>query len=177
MSEDPVADYNQITTELALYDEKLAEKPEIVVFNKMDIPTAQEYFPLAKEALAERGVDLLPISAATQMNIQELIQKTFEAVSQLPVEEDAYALEEVPTYELEEDAPTFVLEKLDDETFKVTGKRIERAAAMTYWDYEEAVVRFQKILEILGISQALKEAGVQPGHTVFIGSHELEWSD
>ncbi len=48
---------------------------------------------------------------------------------------------------------------------------------MTYWDYEEAVVRFQKTLDFLGITQALREAGVQEGDTVYIGEHELEWSD
>ena len=37
-NEDPLADYNQINSELALYDEKLGQKPQIVVFNKMDFP-------------------------------------------------------------------------------------------------------------------------------------------
>ena len=57
------------------------------------------------------------------------------------------------------------------------GRRIERAAAMTYWDYDEAVMRFQNILETLGISKALVEAGVEVGDTVYIGDYELEWSD
>ena len=57
------------------------------------------------------------------------------------------------------------------------GERIERAAAMTYWDYEEAVLRFQKILEVLGVSDALKAEGVTIGDTVFIGDVELEWAE
>lgn len=177
ISEDPVADYNQIMTELALYDENLLEKPQIVVFNKMDLPDAQEYFPLVEEALKKRGVDVMPISAATHNNIKTLIQRTFQEIDNLPESVEEEASEEIPTYEIEDDEPIFALHKIDDQTYKVTGKRIERAAAMTYWDYEEAVIRFQKILEVLGVTQALKDAGVEPGHTVFIGEYELEWSD
>jgi Obg family GTPase CgtA-like protein len=48
---------------------------------------------------------------------------------------------------------------------------------MTYWDNDEAVLRFQNILETLGISEALVKAGVQVGDTVYIGDYELEWTD
>jgi GTP-binding protein len=85
--------------------------------------------------------------------------------------------EAIERYTLEDNEPVFQLEIRDDGAYMVTGKRIERAAAMTYWDYDQAVLRFQKILEILGVSAALKKAGVEPGDTVFIGEYELEWSD
>jgi len=174
---DPVADFNQINSELALYDEKLAKKPQIVVFNKMDLPDAQEYFPLVEEALAKRGVDVMPISAATHMNTDKVIQQAFYEIANLPEEAPEPLLEEVPVYELEDTAPIFELSRDPDGAYRVTGERIERAAAMTYWDYEEAVLRFQKILEVLGITQALTDAGVEPGDTVHIGDYELEWSD
>lgn len=175
-SEDPVADFNQINTELALYDEKLAQKPQIVAFNKIDLPEAQEYFPLIKEELAKRGVEIMEISAATQRNVKQLIQRAFHEIDQLP-EETEEELYQIPNYELEEDLPIFTLEQPEEKVFVVRGERIERAAAMTYWDYDQAVLRFQQILELLGITAALKEAGVEPGDTVFIGDYELEWSD
>jgi len=174
---DPVADFNQINSELALYDEQLAKKPQIVVFNKIDLPDAQEYFPLVKEALEARGVDVMPISAATHQNIDKVIQGAFYEIANLPDDAPEPLEDDVPVYELEDAGPIFELEKQEDGSYLVTGERIERAAAMTYWDYEEAVVRFQKILEVLGITQALKDAGVEPGDTVFIGDYELEWSD
>jgi GTPase len=177
ISEDPVADFNQTNAELALYDEALAKKPQIVVFNKMDLPEAQEYFPLVKEALEKRGVEIMPISAATRQNTQELIQRSFSLIDSLPKEAEVIVPEVVERYTLEDDEPVFKLEKRADGAYVVTGKRIERAAAMTYWDYEQAVHRFQKILEVLGVSKALKEAGVQLGDTVFIGEYELEWSE
>jgi GTP-binding protein len=59
----------------------------------------------------------------------------------------------------------------------VNGIAIERAADMTYWEHDQSVRRFQRILETIGIDAALREAGVQPGHTVLVGDHELEWAD
>ena len=177
LSEDPIADFNQINTELSLYDEKLAEKPQIVVFNKMDLQEAQEYFPLVEEELRKRGVDIMPISAVAQQNTKQLIQRAFYEIDQLPDETEEDQLYQMPVYELEDDTPIFTLDNPEEGVFIVEGERIERAAAMTYWDYEEAVLRFQKILEILGVSKALKEAGVEVGDTVYIGKHELEWAD
>lgn len=175
-NEDPLADYNQINSELALYDEKLGQKPQIVVFNKMDLPEAQERFEAVKASLKERGVDIIPISAATRQNIDTVIQRVFLEMSQLP-EEAVEMTEEAPLYQLTDNEPVFTIERDADGSFVVKGKRIERAAAMTYWDYDEAVQRFQKILEVLGITDALKKAGVQVGDTVFIGEHELEWGE
>ena len=59
----------------------------------------------------------------------------------------------------------------------MSGAKIERAAKMTYWEFDEAVQRFQKILEVLGVRQALADAGIQEGDTVYIGESELTWSD
>jgi GTP-binding protein len=48
---------------------------------------------------------------------------------------------------------------------------------MTQWGYYDAVMRFQRILEALGITQALRESGIEEGDTVRIGEKELEWSE
>ena len=176
-SESVLADYSQINTELALYDENLGEKPQIVVFNKIDLPEAQARWDEVKAELKKRGVEPLQISAATQGNIRELIQQVFQAYSELPELEPLKQDDEIPLYEMPEDDMTFEVEREYDGVYRVSGKRVERAAAMTYWDYEEAVLRFQNILEALGVSSALEEAGVQAGDTVFIGDHELEWTD
>jgi GTPase len=174
-SPDPLADYNQINVELALFDERLGEKPQIVVFNKMDLPEAQARWPQIEAELKGRGVQPLAISAATQHNVQTLIREVFRVIDTLP--EEVAAIEEVPVYELPEDEFAFEISREGEGVYRVTGKRIERAAAMTYWDYDEAVARFQSVLETLGITQALEEAGVQVGDTVFIGDFELEWAE
>lgn len=173
---DVLADYSQINTELALYDEKLAERPQLVVFNKMDMPEAEAQWEKVQAALKKNGIEAMAISALTQQNTQKLVQKVFELVSTLP-KQVSQIVEKMPVYELPEDEIVFTVERDEDGYYHVKGKRIERAAAMTQWDYEEAVMRFQNILETLGVSAALEKAGVQVGDTVFIGDFELEWSD
>ena len=59
----------------------------------------------------------------------------------------------------------------------VEGRRIERVAAMTYWEFEATTRRFQQILETMGISDALEEAGIANGDMVHIGDQELEWTE
>ena len=173
---DPLADYNQIRAELALFDERLAEKPEIVVINKLDLPDAREYQSLLEDSLMERGVEQpLAISALTRENVDRLIQSVFARAASLPKQPPAPP-ESQHVYELDEDEVSFDLQ-VEAGVYYVRGERIERAAAMTYWDYDEAVSRFHKTLEAMGIAKALQEAGVSDGDTVFIGDFELEWSE
>lgn len=176
-SADPLADYNQINVELSLYDEHLLDKPQIVVFNKIDLPEAQARWPEVQAALKARGVDAMVISAATRQGVRELTQRLLQVVDALPPEDVSARAAETPLYELPEDDFTFTITREPDGSYRVAGKRIERAAAMTYWDYDEAVARFQNILEAMGVTAALERAGVEVGDTVYIGAHELEWSE
>ena len=175
-ADDPIADYNQIRSELALYDAKLAERPEIVVVNKIDLPDVREYWELLQESLLDRGIpEPLAISALTRENVTRLVQQVFETAANLPIPEKS-AVEKAPVYELDAIDLPFEL-SIEGGVYYISSERIERAAAMTYWDYEEAVLRFHKTLEALGVVDALTKAGVRPGDTVFIGEYELEWSD
>jgi GTP-binding protein len=176
-SENPLADYSQINSELALFDERLAEKPQIVVFTKMDLPEAQEHWPALEKALKARGIHPMAISAATQQNVRALIQQIFQVVDSLPQEETVLPLDGIPVYELPEAEVEFEISREPNGAFRVSGKKIERAAAMTYWDEDAAVMRFQNILETLGVSAALEAAGVKVGDTVYIADNVLEWAD
>ncbi len=111
----------------------------------------------------------------TRDNVTPLIQRVFAEIDALPESEPL--AEEMPVYTLPEEEITFTVEKVGDEAYRILGRRVERAAAMTYWDYDEAILRFQRLLDTLGITEALRDAGVQEGDTVYIGEHELEWSD
>jgi GTP-binding protein len=171
--EDPLGDFVQINTELALYDEDLAKKPQIVVLNKMDLPQAQERWPAVEAAIQKHGYPVMAISAVSRQGVRDLMNAVMEKLLALPEPEPP---EEVPVFRPEEDEDAFEI-VMEGGAFRVVGRRIERAAAMTYWEYDEALMRFQRILEALGIAAALKDAGVGPGDTVLIGDHELEWAD
>ena len=65
----------------------------------------------------------------------------------------------------------------DDASWRISGAAIERSAAMTYWEHEGSVRRFQKLMEKLGVDEALRKAGIQEGDTVHVGDYELEWQE
>ncbi len=169
-SDNPVADYNQINTELTLFNEKLLEKPQVVVLNKVELPQTMTHWDAVQKAAAADGYPAFAISAFTREGVQALLYTLKEMRDALPA---PAMTEEVPVFTLEDEEVFEV--KVEDGMFYVTGARIERAAAMTYWQYDEAVVRFHRILTALGITDALLAAGVEEGDTVIIGEHELEW--
>jgi GTP-binding protein len=173
-SDNPIADYNQINVELALYDERLKDRPQIVVFNKMDLPDVQARWPDIQAKLRTLGVEPLAMSGATQQGVQTLVQRMFALADALP---KAARVVETPIYTLTEDDEPFTITQEEEGVFRVSGKRIERAAAMTYWELDEAVYRFHRILTTVGVTQALRDAGVQEGDTVWIGKYDLEWEE
>jgi GTP-binding protein len=182
-AENPMLDYSQINSELALFDPNLSEKPQIVAYNKYDLPEAKERWPAFLEKFKSKvevpGGDLvgfyepLPISALQRVGLDELINLTGRILGKLP---EPVENEMKPLYRVDPDPREFEIIPEED-GFRILGEAIERAAHMTYWDQFESVRRFQHILENLGIDSALKEAGVQAGDTVYIGEYLLEWSD
>jgi GTP-binding protein len=177
LAEDPLLDYAQIQSELALFDPALAHKPQLIALNKIDLPEVRERWPEIEAKLNKRGVGgafpLMAISAATGENVRSLLFQAARALAELPPPPPA---EEMPVYRVESDPREFNIERTQ-EGWRVTGPAIERAAAMTYWEYDQSVRRFHRILESVGIDTALRAKGVQVGDTVFIGDFELEWQD
>jgi len=173
--ESPVADFSQINSELALFDPRLNSKPQVVALNKMDLPEVQARWEGVRRDLAQRGVELMPLSAATHKGLREVMARAAQLLRDLPP--PAPSEEELPVYRGPQDAEEFTLEREADGGWRVHGRRIERAAAMTYWELDEAVERFQRILAAMGIYEAMKQAGVKQGDLVRIGENELEWHD
>lgn len=175
MSEDPVADFSQINSELALFDPALGRKFQVVVLNKMDMPEVQERWPVIQAELKKHGYEPMAISALARENLTPLLWKAAELLQRAPEPEPVAAA--IPVYRPEPDPRAFTIERTDDGGYRVRGDAIERAAAMTYWEESSMVVRFQRLLETLGIDSALRKAGIQEGDTVYIGNNELEWTD
>ncbi len=174
MSVNPVADYGQINAELSLFDEELSHKPQVVAVNKLDLPDVQERWPEIQKDLNARGVEVMAISAATGQGVREVL---FAASRKLAEAPPPPKFDDIPIYRPAFDVNDFTITRDEDGAYRVNGKKIERAARMTYWEFEEAVERFQKILEVLGVRRGLEEAGIHTGDTVRIGEYELEWSD
>jgi GTP-binding protein len=175
LAEDPLADFSQINSELALFDPNLAKKPQIVALNKIDQPEVQERLKEIKASFKKKKMDLLTVSALARTGTHELLLKAAGKLSETP------ALDEVepvlPIYRPQEDVNQFAITREDDASWRISGPAIERSAAMTYWEHDGSVRRFQKLMEKLGVDEALRKAGIQEGDTVHIGDFELEWQE
>ncbi|MCX7671387.1 MAG: GTPase ObgE [Anaerolineae bacterium] len=180
VSPDPIGDYEAINEELRLFDPALAVKPQIVVLNKLDLPEVRAAWPTLAAGLAARGVsEPLAISAATGEGVPDLLRRVAVLLAELPapfVAPEAVPAVERPAPVAAEDK-SFTITREADGAYRVHGPYIERIVKMTRWEYYDAVMRFQRILEALGITEALLARGVREGDTVRIGTIELEWSD
>ena len=173
LSSDPVADFSQINSELAMFDASLAKKPQVVALNKIDLPEVQQRWPAIKAALESRGIKPMTISALGRTNLEPLLWKAVELLKEAPEPEEQ---EVMPVYRPAEDILAFTIKHISD-GWQVKGAGIERAAAMTYWEHEGSLRRFQHLMEKIGLDDALRKAGIQEGETVYIGENELEWQD
>ncbi len=173
LAEDPISDFSQTNSEMALFDEKITQKPQIVVFNKMDLPSVQARWPEIEAQLDALGFESVPVSTVTRENVKQLLWRAAELLSEAPEPEP---VEEMPVYRASEDPKAFKIREVED-GWEVKGEAIERAAEMTYWEHRESVRRFQRLMENIGVDDALREAGIEEGDTVYVSGYALEWQD
>jgi GTP-binding protein len=169
---DPIEDYHKINDELRLYNEKLAGRPQIIAANKMDLPEAQENFPRIREYMEKQGHETVPISAATGEGVRDLMWQAFNALATAPAVLDT--TEELRAYKeaVKEEEPA-VIRRDDDGAYVVESKQLERLVAMTNFDDDEGVRRFQRIWRNLNIDEALRARGIKEGDTVRIRGMEF----
>ena len=186
LSPDPVGDYEAINQELALFSPQLAAKPQIVALNKMDLPDVRATWPGIAARLKELGViEPLAISAAAGEGVKDVLRRAADLLAETPAPwletaEEAAAAQPAARQPIAVAPPedkSFTIARDQDGAYHVHGPYIERVVKMTQWEYYDAVMRFQRILEALGITEALRAKGIQEGNTVRIGEMELEWSD
>ncbi len=166
---DPLADFHAINQELAKYAPELAERPQIVALNKMDLPEAQARAATFTQALQEQGHQVFPISAVTGQGVQQMLRATVALLATAPLPQAVIIPEPV-----EEDKTTLQV-TIDDGVFVVQGHQVERRVAMTNLDNEEALFRLQHALRRYGVFAALQAAGVQAGDTVRIRDLEFDY--
>ena len=180
---DPYEDYKIINQELAEYNMRLLERPQVVVANKMDIPVASENLKEFKKQLENDGeeVDIVEISAFTRSNIDNLLYK----ISDILDNTDPNMLYELDTEEESMENRVLYKHKPKDETFKITrddtgayvvsGPGIERAFLMTDFNRDASVRRFAQQMRSMGVDDALRERGCKNGDTVKILKGEFEF--
>jgi GTP-binding protein len=171
---DPVSDVDAIEAELEAYG-GLADRPRVVILNKMDVPDARDLAAIVRPDLAQRGWPVFEVSAVSRAGLRELAF----ALARLVAEHRAAQPVREPTrIVLRPQAINdtgFSLEREPDGTFVVAGPRPERWVRQTNFDNEEAVGYLADRLARLGVEEALAKAGAEPGCLVRIGAFEFDW--
>ncbi len=172
-SPDPLGDFEAVNQELTLFNPALADKPQIVVLNKLDLPDAQALWPAVEQAIRHYDLPVNAISAVTGEGVTEMLRQVQTMLDALPLPEEMP--EPLPELAPPPDRKAFQIAQTEDGVWQVRGVEIEKVVRMTNWDYYESGMRFQRVLSALGIKQALVEAGIEEGESVRIGDIELVW--
>lgn len=172
---DPLQDYEIIRQEIENYSEKLANKEEVIIANKMDLEKAAENLQKFKQKYPDKTI--IEISAATNQGLNDLITKLLEKVE---------SCEDVSLYD-EKDYESYIVYKFQNEkpytitndngVWVLKGEEIEKLFKMTKFTEDEAVLRFARKLRGMGVEEELEKAGAKRGDEVQILDYIFEFKE
>jgi GTP-binding protein len=178
---DPLSDIDALEEELSQYTPSLggdlADRPRVVVLNKMDVPEAKELAEMVRPDIEARGLPVFEVSTATREGLRELtfalgkIVEEYRAAQPAP---EATRIVLRPT--AVDDAGFTVVEDPETEGgFIVRGERPERWIRQTDFSNDEAVGYLGDRLARLGVEEVLVKMGAVPGCSVTIGDLVFDW--
>lgn len=171
----PVDDFKKINVELKKYSEKISRRPQILVANKIDLPQAKENLPALEKLAKQEGIKFFAISAAAHENLDALINYVGQRLEEILPE--AEPVEAVKVFDVDKEDDPVIIERNDAAEFIVRNKNLEKIVAMTNFDNEEGLRRFQFIWRMKNLDALLKARGIKEGMTVHIGGLEFEWKE
>jgi GTP-binding protein len=178
---DPVSDVDALEQELARYTPalggSLADRPRVIVLNKIDVPDARELAEMVRADFEKQGFPVFAVSTASHEGLRELsyaLAKTIEEDrATRPAMEASRIVLRPPAVD---DAGFTVIEDPEQEGgFIVRGERPERWVQQTVFDNNEAVGYLADRLARLGVERVLAERGAKPGCPVTIGGVTFDW--
>ena len=200
LSPDPVADFNMINDELRWFNPALAEKPQVVAVNKIDVTEVRDGAGRPGSRITT-GVpahlffghrDELPggtpetaeefpiffISAATGEGIDPLLGYVIQLLDLLPKEAalTPAEAEKSPAPELRSRRPTEPIRfHKENGVYVVKSEQLERLSALADTRDYRVLLQLWREMNRLGIARQLEEAGIEAGDTIRIGRAEMEW--
>lgn len=173
---DIISDYDAIRNELLSYSAQLADKPEIVAANKIDMPGAEENVKKLRDYLAPKGIEVFEISAAIGEGTKELMARTYEILEGLPVSQPDVPDGIIEEWVLEREDKGFDVVKQDG-VFYVDGTIVQEILGKTDPNDVDSMRHFQKLLKDFGILKALRHEGAKTGDTVVLEGMEFDFVD
>lgn len=171
----PVDDFYKINEELKKYSEKLANRKQIIVANKLDSVQDSANIEAIEKLAKENQLELYKVSAATGEGLKELFSHVAEEIKNLPKEE-IVDIEDRIVYTLEEEEEPFTVEIVKGE-FVVQGPAAERIMRRINVEDNESFAYLQRNLKKIGIDDALRAKGIKGGDSVILVDWEFEWYD
>ena len=177
---DPIEDFDKINNELKLYNEKLAEKPQIVAANKIDMvdedsPEYQKF----KEYVESKGIKVFPVSAPLNLGVHELLAEAAAMLYKLeqegPKEEETYQYFDFEKDDREEDFKEIYVKRADDGAYEISGKQLQKIFDSTNFNDSGSLRYLYKYIEKKGAIEQLKEMGLEEGDTIRIFDYEFEY--
>lgn len=170
---DPVADVYAINKELEAYNPEIAERPQVIAANKIDmigsdIGVGNDEDPIGriKAEFEPKGIKVFPISAISGKGVRELlyaVNNLLEGMDDKPI---IFEQEYFPEMLQEAEEPHTVIYDEEEEAYVVEGPRIEKMLGYTNLESEKGFTFFQNFLKNNGILKELEALGIQEGDTV-----------
>jgi GTP-binding protein len=164
----PWDDLKAVDLELSRYGD-LGNRPQIVVANKMDLPSSREHLESLRESAGERP--FFAVSAATGDGLEALLDLVVETLKKLPQSEP---LPEEPFPE-EPHLTGWEAKREEDGAFLVFGASMDSLLAAVNFDDYESLNWFHKTLRASGVIDRLREMGAMEGDTVRIGDMAFDF--
>lgn len=170
---DPIDDFNKINTELIKFNPDMADLPQIVVGNKIDLATDEQLERLEKY-FAERGYQYFTMCAPIVEGTQEVINAVAAKLATLPPIKK-FEKEEIPAEFFEKNNDGKFTITVEDDVYSVEAEWLLKILQRTDLDDYESLQYFQRVLQSSGIIDALEEKGIQEGDTVEIYDLEFDF--
>lgn len=162
---DPYLDYVTINKELENFNKDILKKPEIIIANKMDLPSAKENLEKFKEKIGDKKI--FEVSAMTNTGLEDVVTALADMLDKIPVtalyEDDKF--ESHVLYKFKKDEPYTITK--EDDCWVIRGDEIEKIFKMTKFT-DEGLARFSKKIRKMGVDDKLIELGAEPGDKVRI---------
>ena len=172
---DPVEDFYKINDELKQYSDKLSEKEQIIVLNKLDLPDALDNVERIKKEFSDE-FEIIEVSAATGNNLDLLKKRAYERLLQIEEEIEFVDEEVVESFFDKKERDTIVVAKEED-YYLAEGDFLERLVASTNFDDFESFSNFQKVLVDKGVIEKLRELGAKEGDLISVCGVEFDFVD
>ena len=171
---DALQDFETINRELEKYNETLAQRPQIIAANKMDLPDANELYEIFKAEMEKKGYEVFGISAATNQGLRELMLYVSSKLKDLPMpivfEPD---VQETKVYTLEKPEQPFTV-TVEDGVYFVDGNWVKKVVGSTNFEDTESLQYFQRALKAKGVIKKLEELGIEEDDTVNVCGIEFD---